>query len=147
MFPMNDKQTLTKTASFLGTSNCIVVKNEGKLLDCFKASQLAQEQLKEEYVEKIVIDPDLMPSYGLGLQDIKASLDNEVVKDILTSVGYEMIGNKFKLREENTPSCKVYSSGYMKDYGGDFSGDIFALLVEYHGMSFKDAMRYVSNFI
>ena len=149
MLPINDEQTQTLTAAFLGNDEAITIYNDGDLIDCHKASMLAEEQLKNEYVEKIVIDKDLLPTYGsVSLQTIKERLDCEIVKDILSSVGYELVGNKFKLREEErTESAKVYPDGYIVDYGGDFKADIFQLLIEYHGMSFREALRYCNNFI
>jgi hypothetical protein len=150
MFPFNDEQTLTKTASFLGTSDCIVLKNEGKLLDCFKAKELAKKQLESEYVEKIVIDKDLINSYGSSsLEDIKKQLTTEMIQDVLESIGIEFVNGKCKLRpEENTSSAKIYESGYICDYGSkEISGDIFHVLMELEGMTFRESLKYVQQFI
>ena len=148
--PFNDSQTLTKTASFLGNSNSIIIRNEGNLLDLHKASILASEQLKEEHKANIVIDKDFISYRGnSSLEEVKDNLTTEIVIEVLESIGIEVIGNKCKLREEErTASCKIYSSGYIKDYGcNESSGDIFKILMDRENMSFKESIDYVRNFI
>ena len=80
------------------------------------------------------------------LAEIKESLDGTVVATIVQHVGYELFrGNKFKLREEErSPSVSIRQDGYIKDFGGDFSGDLIDLLQEYHGMSFVEAVEYIA---
>lgn len=150
LFPFNDEQTLSPTASFLGHTDCIVIKHEGKQLDCFKASELASKQLKQEKADKVVIDKDLLPSYrGISLDTVKSELTPEIVREILESVGYEFEGYKFRLRaEERTASAKITSGCYIVDYGDkNAGGDIIDILKDYQGMSFREAIRYCSNFI
>jgi hypothetical protein len=146
MFPMNDVQTLTRTSAFLGNDNAIHIYNDGDMIDCHKASIIASEELKE--VKPIpTIDKDLLDSYSSSIGDLKEELTREIVLDIVESLGYEVSYNKFKLREERTHSAKVYHQGFIKDYGGTFSGDVFNLLQEYHGMSFSDAVKYVRRYM
>lgn len=80
------------------------------------------------------------------LTKIKESLDGIHVASILHYIGYRLYhGNKFKLREEErTPSASIRADGYIKDFGGDFSGDLIALLQEYHNMSFNEAVDYIA---
>jgi len=150
--PFNDGQTETTTGAFLGNDDAIIIYNEGKLLDCHKASLLAKQQLDSEKIEKLSIDEDLMPTYtgGNTLEMMKEQLTFEIVVEILESVGYEVKGNKFKLREEeNTSSATInYKSLYIVDFGDrDIGGDIFDILTKHQDMSFKDAMKYVNGFI
>jgi len=150
--PFNDVQTLTKTASFLGNDDAIIIENNGKQLDLHKISLIAEQQIKQEQAEKEAkkINRDLLANtYGNSLEMVKEQIDREVVIDILESIGIEVIGNKCRLREdERTMSTKIYGSGYLKDYGSDeLSGDIFHVLMELEGMSFSDALRYVRNYI
>lgn len=151
--PFNDLQTLTPTASFLGNNDCIILTNEGKALDMFKASSIAEQQLEDELKEKMLkqVDRDLIDTYhkGMTIETLKEQLTFEIVVDVLTSVGYEVIGNKFKLREdERTNSANVnYKSLNIKDYGSDYFGDIFDVLQTYHEMDFREALRYVKQFI
>lgn len=154
MFPFNDSATESLTGAFLGNDNAIIIYNEGILLDCYKASELAKEQLKNEHREKVVIDKDLLPIYSnnTNLDNIKSVMSDEIVKDILHSMGIEVTGNKFSLRPERTPSIKIYSSGYMKDFGASDSdkfikGDIIQLVMVELGMSFRDAIKYIANYI
>ncbi len=61
-------------------------------------------------------------------------------------IGYKIYrGNKIKLREdEKTPSTSIRRDGFIKDFGGSFSGDLINLLQEYHNMSFVEAVEYIS---
>lgn len=150
--PYNDEQTLMKTASFLGNDDAIVIYNEGKALDMFTWNELAKEEIQQEIndeVEKIVVDPDFINSYGmLTVQDVKPRLTYEIVMNIIEDLGYELERGKFRLRDERTASTKVkHKSLNIIDYGGSFKGDIFQLLMDYHQMSFRDAIRYVNSFI
>jgi hypothetical protein len=151
MFYFNDKQTLTKTGAFLGYDKAIYIYNDGDIIDLHKGSLIAEEQLKMERVEKKAkeIDSDLLDvRSGSSIQDIKKELNQEIVLDIVESLGYDVCFNKFKLREEErTHSAKVYQDGFIKDYGGDFVGDIFDLLHIYHGMNFRDSIQYIRRFM
>jgi len=146
-----DTQVNTKTGAFLGFDNAIVTYNEGIVYDCKYAISYAELQL----VNKLKRNALQAQKRGTGgetyRQDIKALkgvLNGFIVKDILDSLGYRIVGNKFKLREdERTESCKVFPSGYIIDYGGNQRGDIFELLFKYHGMNLHEAMEYVSRFI
>ena len=80
------------------------------------------------------------------LNAVRSGLHRENVAHILQYIGYEIYrGYKFKLRDENTPSASIRIDGYIKDFGGDFSGDLIALLMEYHDMSFREAVLYIAT--
>ena len=81
------------------------------------------------------------------LNEIKIALDGPATAHIVQHIGYKLYqGNKFKIREEEkTPSASIRADGHIKDFGGDFSGDLIALLREYHDMSFKEAVRYIAE--
>ena len=81
------------------------------------------------------------------LNEIKVALNGPETAHILQYIGYKLYrGNKFRLRtEERTPSASIRADGYIKDFGGDFSGDLIALLREYHDMSFEEAVRYIAD--
>lgn len=149
--PDNDEQTLTNTASFLGNSDAIVIRNEGRVLDMFHWNELAEAELKKEVVDKVVIDKDLLPNYGsMSIKTVKEQLTYEIVVEVLESCGYEMEGNAFRLRDsERTASARVKRKTLnITDYGDrEAGGDIFSILVNHQGMTFKEAIRYVSNFI
>jgi hypothetical protein len=76
---------------------------------------------------------------------IKNSINREQTADILSLSGYEVGRDwKFTLREdERTPSASIRQDGYITDFGGDFSGDIVALLHEKRGSSLREATLYV----
>ncbi len=81
------------------------------------------------------------------LNKIRDCLDGETVPHILQHAGYRIYhGNKFKLRdEEKTPSASIRRDGFIKDFGGDFSGDLIDLFRQYHDMSFDEAVRYIAT--
>jgi len=82
----------------------------------------------------------------MDVQNIKQVLDREYVLAILTFLGYRFNRDqKFMLRDEKTPSCSIRRDGYIKDFGSGWGGDIFALLQEYHGLTFPEAVEYVSE--
>lgn len=79
--------------------------------------------------------------------DIKERLTPAAVRQILESLGYEFTrSGQFRIRDERTPSCAINpKSGRIKDFGSGWSGDLFDLLQEYHGMAFKEAVDYVAG--
>ena len=84
----------------------------------------------------------------IQLKELKAYLTKQVVREILESLGYQFNrAGQFRLRDERTPSASIRRDGFIKDFGSGWSGDIFALLQEYHGMTLKEAIDYVANFL
>ena len=85
----------------------------------------------------------------MTINEIKGRLDIYTVLNILESLGYRINSHRmFKLRpEERTPSASVSPQGYIKDFGGDFGGDVIDLLQEIHGMNLKEALSYVGSFV
>ena len=81
------------------------------------------------------------------IKEIKDRLDGHATATILVYMGYELYrGNKFKLRDEKTPSTSIRSQdGYIKDFGGNFGGDLIKFLREQHDMSFEEAVRYIAE--
>ena len=86
--------------------------------------------------------------FNFRYNEIKALLNRDIVKNILIEIGY--IVNKyykFKIRPERTPSASIAPNGYIKDFGGDFNGDIFNFLVSNCNFNAKEALKYVVNFV
>ena len=73
-------------------------------------------------------------------------LNGDEVVRLMQFIGYEFNKKGFtSIRAERTPSVRVHKSGLIKDFGSGWSGDIFDLLQEYHGMSFKEAVEYIAK--
>ncbi len=73
-------------------------------------------------------------------------LNGEEVIRLMQFIGYEFDKRGFtSIRAERTPSVSVRKDGLIKDFGSDWRGDIFDLLQEYHGLSFKEAVEYVEK--
>ncbi len=81
------------------------------------------------------------------LIEVRGRLDGQSTTHILQHIGYKIYpGNKFKLRDESGPSVSIRrDDGLIKDFGGDFTGDIIDLLRQYHDMSFEEAVKYVAT--
>jgi len=145
-----DIQVNSRTGAFLGNKKAINIYNDGLVYDCIPAVEMAENRLFQELKLKKQKDNDRIEA-NTNYSDIKSTkerVDFEVTKDVLTDLGYEFRGNKFRLREEDrTPSAMVYSNGYIIDYGGDFKGDIFDVLYQYHDMNFKKSLNFVNSYI
>lgn len=71
-------------------------------------------------------------------------IDRDVTQFILQGIGYHVDSNgKFKIREERTASASIRSDGLIKDFGGDFGGNIINFMIDICGLSFKISHKYV----
>lgn len=80
---------------------------------------------------------------------IKSRLTYETVQDIVSALGFE-IGrdHRFRIRDEKTPSTVIRKKSLIiRDYGGDFDGDIIALVQLQRNCSFIDALNYIAPFV
>jgi len=81
-------------------------------------------------------------------KNLKERLSYEDTLRLIDFIGHKFNRNgKFRLREdERTASASVRKrDNYIKDFGSDWGGDIFALLMEFHGLTFTEAVDYVNN--
>lgn len=83
------------------------------------------------------------------IADIKSQLDRNTVIRILNNQSFNIpFKGNFRLRDDDkNPSASVDKNGYIKDFNGSFSGDVFDCLQKYRGMSFKEALEYVKGFL
>ncbi len=82
----------------------------------------------------------------MRVEKLKMYLDRDAIREILESLGYDTNRvYQFRLRDERTPSASIRTDGLIKDFGGDFTGDIFDLLQTYHEMDFRESKDYVMN--
>lgn len=146
-----DKQASKSGGGFLGYFGCSHYYNEGIMFDCSLLAEQAKQMSVNEKKEKIKremerkLSPDV--DYALDVQDIKQELNMEIMTDIIDSLGYEVVGNKFRLREdERTPSATIYKDGGIYDFGsGGIS--IFDLVMMKKAIDFRESLQYVSKFI
>ncbi len=82
-------------------------------------------------------------------KEVKNYLGKEDLISLLEGLGYEFNRQgMFDIRGEKTPSVSINPRDLkIKDFGGDFSGDIFDLLKELHGMTPPEDLKYVMNFL
>ena len=81
-------------------------------------------------------------------QNLKQRLNKEIVKDIIQNLGFTFNRqNKFNIRDEKSPSVSISDSLYIKDFGGDFGGDIISLVQYQKNYSFTQALNYIAPFV
>ena len=84
----------------------------------------------------------------MRIEALKRRLNQPLVRDIIIASGFEVNKNfKFKIRNERTASASISSNGYINDFGGDFSGDIFEFLMKFKNMNFKESLKYVADIL
>ena len=144
-YPFIDKQVNTKTGAFLGHHGCTWWYQDGKLFECTPLLNMAQKIEKLKRFKQVEIKQ--YEDDG-EVEKIKAGLTRERVADIVSSCGFDVNRQfKFKYREERTPSASIRQDGYIKDFGGDLATDAIGFIQEAKGLSFKDAINYVRNFV
>lgn len=71
-------------------------------------------------------------------------IDGEVTRCLLQGIGYSVDENgKFKIRDERTASTSIRADGFIKDFGGDFGGNIINFLIDICGLSYKTSNKFV----
>ena len=81
----------------------------------------------------------------IALREITPYINSEIVQQLLQAIGYQVSNYKFKLRAtERTASASIMAdSGFVVDFGGSFKGSFINLLMKYHSMDFKTALKYL----
>lgn len=79
-------------------------------------------------------------------EQLKPLLTREKVAEILSFIGYDISRDwKLKLRDEKTPSASISPTGYIKDFGDGWGGDVMDVLQTHHALSFPDSLKYVAD--
>lgn len=143
-YPFFDKQPHNKTGAFLGCADCEYWYNDGVEFDCSSFIELARSResivkYTKKHIEREFTETDA------DFQAIKHTLTRERVADVVSSLGFHVDrAFKFKLRDdERTPSASIREDGYIKDFGGDFAGDIVDLIQEVKGLNFRESVDFL----
>ncbi len=82
-------------------------------------------------------------------EEVKSYLGKDDLVSLLEGLGYPFNRQgKFDIRGEKTPSVSINPKNLkIKDFGGDFFGDIFDLLKQLHRMRPPEDLKYVMNFL
>lgn len=88
----------------------------------------------------------------ININEVKALLTQEIVADIVRSLGFNVDRKfKFKMRpDEKTASASIAPATKdltIKDFGGDFNGDVFQFVEQQKGLKFYEALEYVADFV
>lgn len=74
---------------------------------------------------------------------VKQQLDNKVVAEILSFIGYE-ISRDYKFL--NDKSFSISRTGYIKDFGATgFAGDIFDFIMKEQDIPLPKAIKFVAD--
>lgn len=77
--------------------------------------------------------------------EVKGQLNNRVVAEILSFIGYE-ISRDYKF--VNNKSFSISRDGYIKDFGQTgFSGDIFDFIMQEKNIQLPKAIKFVADCI
>ena len=77
---------------------------------------------------------------------LKYQLNDSLVSAFLIFLGFEVDSNfKFKIRDENTASVSINYNGFIKDFGGTFSGNLISFIMEVYNLEFIDSWKYIRN--
>lgn len=75
--------------------------------------------------------------------EIKEQLDNKIVAEILSFIGYE-ITRDYKF--VNDKSFSISKNGYIKDFGTTgFAGDIFDFIMQEKNIQLPQAIKFVAD--
>lgn len=85
----------------------------------------------------------------IQLETIKPYIKNKAfVISTLEGRGYKFNrAGLFRLRDERTPSASIRRDGYIKDFGGDFSGDLIDYFEKKESMSKSEAINYIGYLV
>ena len=79
-------------------------------------------------------------------KELSKYLTQEVVAALVMFLGYELEGTyKFKIRDEKTASTSINYNGFIKDFGGDFAGNVIQLIMLLSQTSFTESWKYFQN--
>jgi len=146
-YPFIDEQVNTMTGAFLGYANCEYWYNDGKLYDCLSLISGATRMLISKMQDQA--QTNTPQRHDLPIDQIKQSLDQETVSQIVEYCGFEVNRNfKFKFRpDERTPSASIRKDGYIKDFGSDMGTDAIGFVQEVKSVDFKEAVAIVGGFV
>lgn len=84
-------------------------------------------------------------------REVKSKIDSllnpYVVAELMKSLGYSEANHKtnFSIRDERTKSCSISKNCYIKDFGGDFAGDIIDFVQYALKVNFIEALKYIAT--
>lgn len=148
-----DVQVNNKTGAFLGNASCEWIFNDGIPFDLKPFDNNIETKVEKKYTPQRNVNRSNTQSYSnrelIDVESIKSRLDREIVADIITSYGYVVNRNfKFKIREdEKTPSASIADDGLIKDFGGEFTGDVIDFIIYTQKEDFKSACEIVAEFV
>lgn len=147
-----DKQANIIGSAYLGNNGAQYAFNYGRSYDMSKVVELATDKiLKAERARELRLSmASVKGSVNSSLIDtieLKESLDIEDTIDIFYELGIEVKKGKVSVRNERSPSVQIYKDGKLFDFGTHISYDIFDIIQHHTGMSFKESLSYVKNYM
>ena len=150
---LNQKQSLIEKNPSLklkNVNNIILSSNERTSID--KKSMSTTDNsviyINESVVEKLNAIYNYFETHDrINVKDVLKLFDEEIVKLILKFLGFQIdeYSNMFKIREERTASASIRSDGFIRDFGGDFGGNILNFIMYLFELEFIIAWKYIQN--
>lgn len=148
-----DKQANIIGSAYLGNNGAEYAFNDGRSYDMMKVIQLATESvIKAERARELRLSmakKNIDENTSLiDTIELKERMYVEDTVEIFYSLGIEVLGkNKVYMRDERSPSTQIYREGKLFDFGTHTSYDVFDVIQHHTGMSFKDSLNYVKNYM
>lgn len=146
---LNQKQRLIEKNPSLklkNVSNIILSSNERTSI--ISTTDNSGIYINESVVEKLNAIYNYFETHDrINVKDVLKLFDEEIVKLILKFFGFQIdeYSNMFKIREERTASASIRSDGFIRDFGGDFGGNIINFIMYLFELEFIVAWKYIQN--
>ena len=121
------------------------VSNISNINSCKSSNANGHDGLTASTTQRLNYIKILLQNARINYKQITPFFNGEIVSLLLQQFGYRVSSLKFKLRaHERTASASIRNeNGLIFDFGADFSGTIIKLLIDYHQMYFKNALKYL----
>ena len=149
---------LTQKQKLIEENPSLKTKRPSAILSTNKIDSINKTELSNKDNSVIFIDENMQQKLNeiytyfrthdrINVKDVLKLFDAEIVKLILKFFGFHIdeYSNMFKLREERTASASIRNDGFIRDFGGDFSGNIINFVMYVFELEFIVAWKYIQN--
>jgi len=148
-----DKQANMLGSCFLGFNGSEYVYNDGKTYDLTKVVSIATDTIvRKERARELKMSLSRLNCNSnrraVDTMELKSTMSYEDSIQILQDIGVEVKNRKISIREnDRSPSVHIYENGRFMDFGSGIAYDIFDIVQHFTGMSFKESLSYVYEFL
>jgi hypothetical protein len=148
-----DKQANMLGSCFLGFNGSQYAYNDGKTYDLTKVVSIATDTIvRKERARELKRSLSKLNCNSskriVDTSELKSTMSYDDSIQILSDIGVEVKRRKISIREnDRSPSVHMYDNGRFVDFGSGISYDIFDIVQHFTGMSFKESLSYVNDFL